>query len=779
MTISSPGIGSNLDVNGIVSQLVAVDSQPLQSLIRKEASYQAKLSAIGSVNGALSTFQNAVRGLSDTSKFQGVKAAVADATIASASGSSIAVPGNYALSVARLAQAQKLTAAGQLTSTGAIGNGTLSFDFGTISGGTLNAGVYSGASFASNGSGVKTVTIAAGNNSLGGIRDAINAANLGVTATIVNDGSATPYRLVLTQGTTGASSSLKISVSGDAALSNLLAHDPAGSQALNEIVTAQDAAFTVDGIAVTKPSNTVTDVIPGVTLTLSGKTAAGVSTNIAVTRDSSAVGNAVTQFVAAYNQITQTLADVTAYNPATKNAAVLNGDGSIRSIQSQIRSLLNAPVGGGNSAFTLLSQVGVSLQKTGQLSLDSTKLQSAISSNFTDIAGLFAAVGKTTDSLVSFTAATANTKAGSYPVTVTQLARQASATGLAAVSGAGSGKTVGSAAAGLTIDTTNSSLTVLIDGITANVSLTAGTYASAAALATSVQNAINGTAAFSTAGAAVTVSNNAGVLTLASNKTGSASAASVSGGNGKANLLGAAPTTTAGYDTAITTGVNDIVNLSLDGVAGTVTLAAGNYSFASLATALQGQINGNSAFSKIGLGVSVTQNAGVLTLTSNSFGSQSAVNLTASNALATLFGGTPSKLAGLDVAGTINGVVANGVGKLLTGATGDATEGLSIIADGTTLGARGTVNYSRGYASQLDQLLTGLLGSNGPTASRTSGINATIKSLEKNKLELSATIAANEKRYRAQYTALDSLLGKLQSTSAFLTQQLANLPKIS
>lgn len=777
MGISSPGIGSNLDVNSIVRQLVAVDSQPLQNLIRKESSYQAKLSAFGIVKGALSSFQTAVSGLADISKFQGVKVSAADPTIASATGSSIAKPGTYALEVTRLAQAQKLASAGQVSTTAVVGVGVLSFDFGTISGGTLTNGTYSGATFTSNASGVKTVTIDASTNTLAGIRDAINAAKIGVTATIVNDGSASPNKLVLTNATTGATNSLKISVTGDAALSNLLSHNPAGTQALTENVTAQDAAFKVDGIAVTKSSNTATDVIAGVTLNLLAKTAVGVTTNINVTRDSAAIASSVTQFVTAYNQITQTLADVSAYDPNTKSAAILNGDSSIRAIQSQIRTVLNAPIGGGNSAFTLLSQVGVSLQKTGQLTVDAAKLQSAIDNNFSDIAGLFAAVGKTTDSLISYTSATAKTNAGSYALTVSQLARQGSATGLAAASGAGSATTTGSAAAGLTIDATNDTLTVLLDGVSSSVTLTRGIYASAAALATNVQTQINGTVAFSGVGSAVTVTNTAGVLTLTSNKTGSASAISVTGGIGKTNLLGATPTTTAGYDSKITAGVNDTLSVSLDGKASTITLAAGNYSFATLATAVQGQINGNNVFSGAGSSVKVSQTAGVLNVTSNAFGAVSAVAFTGGNGLATVFGGTPSTLAGLDVAGTINGVTAIGTGKLLTGAVGNAAEGLSVIAEGLVTGPRGTINYSQGYASQLNQLLTSLLGTTGPISARTDGINATIKSIGKTKLQLGNTIAANEKRYRTQYSALDNVLGKLQATSAYLSQQLANLPK--
>ncbi len=778
MSISAPGIGSSLDVNSIVSQLIAIDKQPLTTLTKKQASFQAKLSAMGSVKSSLSSFQSAVSGLSNITKFQAATVSSSDATVASASGSSIAVPGTYSLQVTSLAQAQKLVAPGQVTTNTAVGSGTLTFDFGTISGGSSASGKYTGASFTSNAAGVKTVTIDPGNNTLAGIRDAINGASIGVTATILNDGGTSPYRLVLTQANSGVSNSMKISVSGDAGLSELLGQDPAGTQAMTENQTAANALFSVDGIAVSKNSNTVTDVLPGVTLNLLGKTAVGASTSLTVARDTAAITASVTEFVSAFNKITETLNTVSAFDTTTNTAAVLNGDSSIRAIQTQIRNVLNAPVAGGNSAYSILSEIGVSLQKTGELTLDSTKLTAAVKDHYADIAGLFAAVGKTTDSQITYTAATANTKPGAYAVNISQLATQGSAVGLSAVTGAGSAKTTGSAVADLVINGSNDSLTVLLNGVSASISLTQQTY-TAADLATEVQTRINAASAFTNAGASATVTNNAGVLTITSNKTGSTSAASVTGGNGKTGLLGSAPTVTPGYDTAITTGLNDTLDVQLNGVNKTITLAAGNYSFDSLAAEMQGKINGATEFSSLGSAVKVIQNAGVLSILSNTYGSKSSATIAGGTAIAALFGGTPTATGGFDVIGTINGASAVGVGQLLTGAKGDASEGLTLVAEGVALGSRGTINYSQGYAYQLNQLLTGLLSSNGPVTSRTDGLSESIKSNTKSQTALSATIAANEKRYRAQYSALDTIISKLNTTSTYLTQQLAAIAKNS
>src|SRR5690606_8305659 len=219
---------------------------------------------------------------------------IGDSSVATVGAANSAVPGSYSLEITQLAQAQKLVTAGQASASSAIGSGTITFELGTISGGTFDAatGKYTDATFAADGAGSKTVTIGAANNTLAGIRDAINAAKIGVTASIVNDGSDTPYRLALSVTDTGAASSVRISVAGDAALSSLIAHDPAGSQNLAETVSARNATFEVDGVAITKPKNTVNDVIEGVTLELLS-TNAGAPTAITVARDSGAIKTSV------------------------------------------------------------------------------------------------------------------------------------------------------------------------------------------------------------------------------------------------------------------------------------------------------------------------------------------------------------------------------------------------------------------------------------------------------------------------------------------------------
>lgn len=781
-TISSPGIGSNLDVSGIVSKLMAVESQPLTVLQQKEASFQAKLSAYGSLKGALSSFQTSVSALADASKFQSLSTSASDTSVLSATASSGAVAGVYSVSVAALAQSQTISSTGQSSSTTAIGGGTattLTFQFGTISGGSLTSGTYSGATFTQDATqATGTVVIDSTNNSLQGIRDAINRANIGVTASIINDGTTgSPYRLQVTSNNTGLSKSMKISSSGgDATITGLLSYDPGGAQNLTQTVAAQNASLTVNGLAITSASNSVADAISGVTLNL---TKAGTST-LTLSNNSSAITSAVQSLVTAYNSINTTLNTLTRYNATTKQGGILLGDASIQNIQARIRSTLSSALSGlGSNTLTNLSQVGLSFLKDGSLSLDSAKLQSALTSNYSDFASLFAAFGKPTDSLVSYVGGSSKTVAGSYAVNITTLAAQGKTVGSDKATQA---NLTGSATAGLTISAgVNDQVLVTVDGgVAIPVTLTAGAYASAAALATQVQTDINAALTGAGQSAQITATQSGGKISITSDAFGATSSLSIidgAGTTGATSLLGAAPV--ASTVATIKAGVNDQLTLGINGTSATVTLAAGTYTASTLAAQVQAAINGTSTFSSAGISVSVTQSADVLTITSSRYGLTSAVSVAGGSAATNLLGAAPTATIGADVAGSINGATATGSGQFLTGATGDASEGLKLQVVGGTTGARGSVNFSKGYAYSLNNVLNDFLSSTGTIASVTDAANRNIADLQKRAAALNVQLTATEQRYQKQFSALDTLISQMNTTSSFLTQQLANLPKIS
>lgn len=385
-TISS-STTTAFDVTTLVSQLMAVERRPIDNLNAKISDTQAKISSFGTLSSLVSGFQSAA--LSMTTGLQKLTATPSDSTVLTATAGSAGVPGTYAVSVSQLAQSHNLVAAGQVSSSAAIGDGsptTLTFDFGTISGGTLTSGIYSGASFTSNGGGTASIVIDGTNNTLEGIRDAINAANMGVSATLVNDGSGTPWRLALTSTESGVSNSLKITASGgDGSINSLLGYDPAGTQNLTQTLAAQNASLTVNGIAITSTSNTVSEAIQGVTLSLRNTTTTPAS--LAVERDTAAIGAAATAFVDAYNALVSQIKSRSAYGTDSAEGGVLAGDSTLRLMQDQLRNIFITPASGGT--LTLLAEVGITSRADGQLSLDSSKLNAAIADDFGDVTNLF------------------------------------------------------------------------------------------------------------------------------------------------------------------------------------------------------------------------------------------------------------------------------------------------------------------------------------------------------------------------------------------------------
>ncbi|MDM0104345.1 flagellar filament capping protein FliD [Variovorax sp. J22R24] len=405
-TISSLGVGSNLDLSSLLTQLQTAESQPLVALEAKAKSYTSKLSAYGTLQSALGTLQSAAKKLSDPALFQSVTGTPTVSGILSASSADPTSSGNYSIVVSQLAQAQSAIAAGQANTTTAIGSGKVTIDFGTITGGTLDAatGKYSGAGFTADGTrAAKSITIDPTNNTLGGIRDAINAAGAGVTASIVNDGSGTPYRLVLNSTQTGEASSMRISVDGDAALQNLLNNDPAGTQNLQQTIAAQNAKLNVNGIAITSGSNTVKEAIQGTTLTLVQTGTTGLS----MKANTTSVTSAINDFVKAYNSLQSTATSLTSYDADTKTGAALVGDSTLRNLQTRIRQALTTPQSGGTNDMKVLTEIGVSFQKDGTLAVDSTKLSKALETNLEGVSKLFASAtgstsgyGKQIDALV-------------------------------------------------------------------------------------------------------------------------------------------------------------------------------------------------------------------------------------------------------------------------------------------------------------------------------------------------------------------------------------------
>lgn len=417
---------SAIDVNSIVSSLMSVEKRPLTLFNNQKTAFEAKLSAYGTLKSALSTFQTSVSALASASKFNAQSATSATPSVFTATANGKATIGDYAITVNQLAKSQKIAMDGVANTTDVIGTGKLTIAFGSFAPEIVSPPTP--ASFTANPDKASfEVTIDSSNNTLAGVRDAINAANGGVTATIVNDGTAN--RLVITSKETGEVNGLKITVadddgnSTDASGLSRLAYDPLATNGsgknMSQLQAPLNALINIDGIDVVKASNTVSDAIEGVTINLL-TTSNNQAVNLGVASDQAKIKESVTAFVDAYNKVMDTLKNLTKYDETGKSSGKLLGDATARSITSQLKSVISKTVDTGGT-ITSLTDIGVGFQRDGKLALDSTKLTNAITNNFDDIAALFSTSARTSDAQVSYLSSTSKTQTGTYPITVSQI----------------------------------------------------------------------------------------------------------------------------------------------------------------------------------------------------------------------------------------------------------------------------------------------------------------------------------------------------------------------
>lgn len=366
MAISSAGIGSNIDVNSLVSQLMAIERRPLDLLNQRKSLYNAELSAFGKISSDLAAFQSAVAALKEADDFKVYKATAADTGYVTASADSSASATNHALTITQLAKAQKLVS-------------TTFADTSVVTVGTGSLTVANGASSFN-------VTIDATNNTLDGIVNAINSAssNFGVAASIINDG--TGYRLLFSPNETGTAYAITVSVtdtgdSNNTDASGLSRLYYSGGGQLTQTQAAQNAIITVDGLAgIQSASNTVTDVIQGVTLNLKKD---GVSTSLDVAVDTDTVTNNLTALVTAYNKLANDAKSL------RQKGGTLEADNTVLTIQSQLMSVFNTQATISGNAYSYLAEIGLSLQSNGTLSLNSADFKSALSSDLNSVVNLF------------------------------------------------------------------------------------------------------------------------------------------------------------------------------------------------------------------------------------------------------------------------------------------------------------------------------------------------------------------------------------------------------
>jgi len=380
-TISSAGIGSGLDVAGIVSQLMALERRPLQQLGTVTKRYETQLSAFGKLQSAMTTLRDAARKLTDATTWTPTTVASSNAAVVSATSNGSGPAGSYSLTVGQLAAAQTLVSGTAFeASTSPVGSGSFVIELGTWSAG--QAGFT-----AKPGSTPVTVTIAPGSDSLTQVRDAINAAGAGVTASIVNDASGA--RLALRSTVTGESNGFRIglddgaggSTPGDGTgLSRLSYPPPAVATELQATqmqwkLAAANATAVINGVDISSETNTLSDVLDGLTVNLAQPTTTPVT--ISVARDNVAMKKSVTDFATAYNDLQKLLREQTRFDEGTKTAGALQGDRSAVGLMSTLRNLVGSS-SAATTAFTRLADIGLEPQSDGSLKVNDTKLDTAI-----------------------------------------------------------------------------------------------------------------------------------------------------------------------------------------------------------------------------------------------------------------------------------------------------------------------------------------------------------------------------------------------------------------
>lgn len=357
MAITSAGVGSGLDIESLITKLVAADrSAPQSRITNRQSTLNTQLSAIGTVKSLLSNVQTKLDALTQDGALAALTASSSDESLFTASAGSGAVAGSYELEVVSLAKASK-----QISSA-ISGGGDTVMGAGDI---TIASG---GHSF--------TVTLGSTDNTLANLRDAINRAsdNPGVTASLITESGGT--HLLLTANETGADHQITVS-------SSLMS--------FSEKQPGVDAHLRVEGYDVYSGSNTVTDAIDGVTLNLQAAKA-GTTNTLSVATDNGGIQTALNSFIGVYNTAMATLRSMSAYNADAKTAGALNGDSLVRGAIQQLRAIVGSTVSGAGR-YSSLADLGISADETGKLSLNSSSLSTALSTDASSVKKLFTVSG--------------------------------------------------------------------------------------------------------------------------------------------------------------------------------------------------------------------------------------------------------------------------------------------------------------------------------------------------------------------------------------------------
>ncbi|TNC90169.1 MAG: flagellar capping protein, partial [Thalassolituus sp.] len=554
-SIESLGLGSGVLTTDLVDKIITAEKEVSElRLDNRQELIEAKITAYGEIKSLMSTMQSAVNTLASPSAAGATKATSSNEDILTVTTSSTADPGSYNVEVLNTAKSHSLATGTFASFDEIIGTGKLTFSFGTntydgsgnISGQDVNTERQT-----------KTITIDDSNRTLSGIRDAINTADMGVTATIINDGSG--YRLLMTSSDTGAKNAMRIEATDDSGnllttgLSALAYNESQnGTGNLEQTSKGEDAQLQVNGLTITRTSNAVAEVIKGVTINLQSADV-GTQVTVNVSADTDTLVENIQKFVDSYNELKQFVDDLSGYDADQQQAGLLLGDSTMRSIQGQIRSLISQPIAGLSGKFRSLTELGVNTDRNNDflLEFDSSVFTSAVAQERSSIVGILAKSGVTTDSQITYVNDSINTKAGTYDIEITQMATQAKYTSASLA--------LLDFASPVQIDASNDSFTINVNGKDATVSLTHGDYATGDALAKELALQINSDDTLVQFGHSVSVDYSSADrnFSITSNKYGAESQVYIKSVAGNtANTLGFSPLGAGTYEGVSLTTLN-------------------------------------------------------------------------------------------------------------------------------------------------------------------------------------------------------------------------------
>jgi flagellar hook-associated protein 2 len=542
--LSFSGLASGIDSSSIIAGLTKLNQQQITQLDTQKTTITTEQTSFSKIQTDLSGLQSAAGALAlaTSGAFNSFTATASNPSVLSATAGSAAVPGNYTLTVNSLAQSEQVASQGFSDPNTTIQQGTFIVQIGSEP--------------------PTPIVVDSTNDTLQGLADAINGENTGVSAAVINDGSGTPYRLLLTSSQTGASNTISVT--------NNLSGSGASIDATDTVVqAAADAQVTVGSgagaLTVTSPTNQFHSLIPGVSLTaLSASPSTPVTLTVA--KNTGAAVQAVQSFVTAFNAAHDDISTLTKYDPSGTNTGPLQGNNDAISLQNSLTAALSNTVGGVNASANQLTAAGLGFNSTGDLTFDSSVLTNALTGQTpgvtaTDIQNLFALSGSSDNTGVQFLIGSDKTQPTAgvpYQVQITSPATRAALSGTAAP---------GSSVA---VDSTNDTLALAVNGISANVTLAAGTY-TPSQLVAQLQQQINAVPALQNDLVSVGL-DSGGNVQITSQLYGASSRVAVTGGTA-AGVLGFAGSTSAtGTDVA----GNFVVNGKTEPATGSGQLLSGN-----------------------------------------------------------------------------------------------------------------------------------------------------------------------------------------------------------